>query len=494
MAEETAGPAGPLTGPLLQHLEWLSSLGPACLAVHAGPDHVIAYANPGFLALAGDRPLLGRSVGDALPELAGQGYREVLDQVRHTGQPFRAEALPLHLAPGTGPQPRYLELTCHPLTDAGGAVDGVLVHGLDITGRVLAQRRLEARLLRHALEQELLAQLGQRTLAGMPAAHMVPQALAELAEILGATSATLWQAQPDRETLRLRFGHGLDGGETGAAPVAVADDNTVSRALREARPVLVDNGGAVNDLAPPLVDCAHARSSANVLVPGDDDPWGVLSLASPDAHRFDTDAALFLQRAADLLGRALRRDGAPAPAPTAEAPAAEAPAAPAHTTDAPATPAHTTEAPAAPAPTPAARGARTVLLVEDEPVVRALTAQLLRRGGYAVLDAGRADDAIALAARRARPIDLLIVDRHVPQLDGREAAEGLREAYPGVPVLHLSGYATDRAPREPGREATGPLLHKPFTAAELMRAVHAAIGGGTAPSAPPYAPPAAPLP
>src|SRR5690606_12916965 len=165
MAEETSGRAGPLDAQLLQHLEWLTSLNPGFLAVQTGPDHVFRYANPAFQALAGSRPLLDRSMRDAFPDIADQGFHELLDQVYRTGQPFRGEVVPVHLAPGSGEQPRYLDLSYHPVRDDQGAVVGLLTHGLDVTERVRAQQQAEARLQRQARQQEVVAQLGQRTLA-----------------------------------------------------------------------------------------------------------------------------------------------------------------------------------------------------------------------------------------------------------------------------------------------------------------------------------------
>lgn len=91
------------------------------------------------------------------------------------------------------------------------------------------------------------------------------------------------------------------------------------------------------------------------------------------------------------------------------------------------------------APAPAG-GHETLLVVEDEQMVRALAVTLLRRRGYQVLPAGTAGDAIELAARHEGPIDLLLTDVVMPHMNGRELAERLAQLRPRIKVLYTSGY------------------------------------------------------
>jgi CheY-like chemotaxis protein len=117
-----------------------------------------------------------------------------------------------------------------------------------------------------------------------------------------------------------------------------------------------------------------------------------------------------------------------------------------------------------PAGTIAAAG-KTVLVIEDEAPVRALIARVLGRAGFRVLEAASGED----AQRRAQEhpaFDLILADVVLPDTDGRELARSLTAARPGCAVLLMSGYS-DELP--PSREAAmdAPLLHKPFTPAEL---------------------------
>jgi CheY-like chemotaxis protein len=127
----------------------------------------------------------------------------------------------------------------------------------------------------------------------------------------------------------------------------------------------------------------------------------------------------------------------------------------------------------------AARGAETILLVEDEDMVRSLVSDALRRDGYRVLDAGGPTEAQQIAAGHEGPIDLLITDVVMPKLSGRELAEDLARQRREMKVLYMSGY-TDAAVMNTGlahKEVA--FLQKPFTPAELSHKVREVLEGRT---------------
>ena len=114
----------------------------------------------------------------------------------------------------------------------------------------------------------------------------------------------------------------------------------------------------------------------------------------------------------------------------------------------------------------------TVLLVEDEDVVRKLVKQVLEQSGYAVLEAS--DGAQALELGRSRNVDLLVTDMVMPKLGGVEVAAALRRHRPELKVLYMSGYAEGAlAPGTLGTATT--LLEKPFTFATLTEKVRALL-------------------
>jgi PAS domain S-box-containing protein len=119
---------------------------PAIMCVMSGPDHVIEMANQRFLELAGGRKLAWRPVRAALPELAGQGFADVLDRVFASGEAVEGHNVRLLLAPAadgtddahTGLEEHFLDFVCMALREPDGSVSGVLLHGVDVTERARA--------------------------------------------------------------------------------------------------------------------------------------------------------------------------------------------------------------------------------------------------------------------------------------------------------------------------------------------------------------------
>src|SRR5262249_5817553 len=94
------------------------------------------------------------------------------------------------------------------------------------------------------------------------------------------------------------------------------------------------------------------------------------------------------------------------------------------------------------------RGGETVLLVEDEDAVRALAREVLRRQGYAVLEARHGVDALRIAERHADDIHLMITDVVMPHMSGRDLAQRLSAVRPRMKVLFMSGYSDHAVHRD----------------------------------------------
>src|SRR5262249_40317724 len=121
------------------------------------------------------------------------------------------------------------------------------------------------------------------------------------------------------------------------------------------------------------------------------------------------------------------------------------------------------------------RGSETVLLVEDEDGVRALTRHTLQGCGYTVLEARDGAEAVRVAGQRQGRIALLLTDVVLPRMSGREVAEHLGSVQPGLKVLFLSGYTDDAVVRHGILEAEVAFLQKPFTPASLAAKVRAVL-------------------
>ena len=122
------------------------------------------------------------------------------------------------------------------------------------------------------------------------------------------------------------------------------------------------------------------------------------------------------------------------------------------------------------------RGSETVLLVEDDEPLRTLAREILSIQGYTVLDATSPSEALRLADAHPGPIHLLLTDVVMPQMNGRQVADHLLAARPGLKVLFMSGY-TDAAIVEHGVLEPGThFLQKPFTPDGVSRKVREVLG------------------
>jgi signal transduction histidine kinase/ActR/RegA family two-component response regulator len=202
------------------------------MCILRGPNHVFEFANAAYMRLVGQRELLGKTVRAALPEVAGQGLFERLDEVFQTGKPYKAVDLQLSLqrAPDCAETLAYLDFVYQPII-LGGEVTGIFVQGFDATERTVARK---------ALQQSEL-----RLKEGMKAAGMVvwdwdlvsdDMVFSDNApELFGATWSelpTIWKAVDPADLARLEA----------ERQAALACNGSYSEVIRLFRP---DNGQVV---------------------------------------------------------------------------------------------------------------------------------------------------------------------------------------------------------------------------------------------------------
>jgi signal transduction histidine kinase/DNA-binding NarL/FixJ family response regulator len=171
--------------------EWLQQA-PAVIAILHGPEHVFVLANPRYVEIVGHREVLGLPIRAALPELAGQGLYELLDQVYRTGETFvgRETLVQLQTPGKDGLHDVYFDFVYHPIRDATGQVEGIFAHAVDVTDQVLARRQLEREIAERERTQALLA--GQRTVLELVArGGSQAEALELLTHFIEAESADM---------------------------------------------------------------------------------------------------------------------------------------------------------------------------------------------------------------------------------------------------------------------------------------------------------------
>jgi PAS domain S-box-containing protein len=134
-----------------EHLRSLFNQAPGFVAILMGPRHVFELANEAYYQLVGHREIIGKTVWEALPEVAGQGFEAFLDSVYTTGVPWATRGMPVAVQPvRNGPiVQRYVDLVYQPYRDAHGTTIGIFAQGYDVTDAVEAQaagRESDARL------------------------------------------------------------------------------------------------------------------------------------------------------------------------------------------------------------------------------------------------------------------------------------------------------------------------------------------------------------
>jgi len=113
----------------------------------------------------------------------------------------------------------------------------------------------------------------------------------------------------------------------------------------------------------------------------------------------------------------------------------------------------------------------TILLVEDNEVLRGMAARALRSSGYQVLEAGTGEDALSVGERRETRIDLLLTDMVLPGMSGRALAYRLGVRHPQIRTLVMSGYPPDETAPSDARPVDADYLMKPFTCTILSAKV-----------------------
>jgi DNA-binding response OmpR family regulator len=114
---------------------------------------------------------------------------------------------------------------------------------------------------------------------------------------------------------------------------------------------------------------------------------------------------------------------------------------------------------------------KTVLLVEDDALVRHLTSRLLRADGYTVLQAANGKEAIRIARDFQGEIHLVVTDVIMPELSGKELFIEIKAVRPGTKVLYITGYSENILIHNGSLNLNDPLLPKPFSAVALRSKV-----------------------
>jgi PAS domain S-box-containing protein len=147
-----------------KRLETLFMDAPAMITIFAGPEHTFKLVNPLYQQLVGPRPLLGKPIREAMPELIGQPIFELLDRVYQTGEPFYATEMMVKLDHTNSGElgNNYYNFIYQPTYDLAGVVDGILVFAYEVTTQVRARHQIELQEHKLRLLNEKLASTNEK--------------------------------------------------------------------------------------------------------------------------------------------------------------------------------------------------------------------------------------------------------------------------------------------------------------------------------------------
>jgi len=219
-----------------QRLTQLFELAPGMMAMLSGPEHRYEMANPAYTNLIGNRELIGIPVREALPEIARQGFVELLDKAYQTGIAYVGNAVELNIqpTPGETEQTHILDFVFQPVKDTQGTVTGIFIQGHDITQRALADRRMR-----------FLDSLGKATAASTDADVVLATTTQLLGEHLGVSVCAYADMDQDEDGFTIRGNWAAPGAHGIVGHYSLAAFGTLAVAnLGEGLPLILHNTAA----------------------------------------------------------------------------------------------------------------------------------------------------------------------------------------------------------------------------------------------------------
>ncbi|CAN5855811.1 hypothetical protein BH11PSE13_BH11PSE13_11790 [soil metagenome] len=530
---------------------------PGFICVLGGPEHVFELVNESYLQLVGHRDIEGKPVRQALPELEGQGFYELLDEVYRTRKHFVGEGTKIMLQREAGAPlaERYVDFVYQPIVDANGMATGVFAEGYDVTEKMQAENELrslnnglEARIaertrdlesalgrlraesaereaaqeaLRQAQKMEAVGQLTggiahdfNNLLQGITGSldvlklrlqlgrtenldRLIAGAMGSAQRAAGLTHRLLAFSRrqpldpkplrvnglvaPMKDLLRRTMGENIriELVLAGGLWTTLCDANQLESAILNlcinARDAMPDGGMLTVETSNAALDDSYAEQTrdlkpgqyvcVSVTDTGAGMPPDVLSKAfdpffttKPIGQGTGLGLSMIYgfakqsQGHVKLYSEAGHGTSAKLYLPRHHGDAAAPQAIPQIRPD------HHTEE------------GETLLVVEDEPVVRSLVVDLLHGLGYSTVEA--ADGAAALRILQSdQRVDLLVTDVGLPQMNGRQVYDAARVTRPDLKVLFMTGYAENATLASgflrPGME----MITKPFAMEKLASKV-----------------------
>lgn len=521
-----------------RHLRRLVEQAPGFTAVLRGPSHVFEMANAAYLRLVGHRDIIGKTVREALPEIARQQFPSLLDKVYDTGQPFVGRGIRalLEQEGSTALVERYLDFVYQPIFDADGATIGIFVQGNDIT----EQKHAEDELQEYREHLESLVVERTRALEESEAQRRQAQKMEAIGQLTGGVAhdfnnllavvignaelARKRASDPDIERL---LSNVLQAGERGAKltrqllafarkqplslePIDVPQTiagmqdlfvRTIGPSIRIETDLAPDLGPVVTDRNQLEIALLNLAINARDAMPS----GGVLTIAANNvpAHEHPEDLAI-----GEYVRIVVRDTGSGIPEeirPKVFEPffttkdigkgtglglsqiygfvkQQGGSVTLQSTTDQgtefalylPRAQRQPQPDEIEPAPQSYEGSGTHILVIDDDPGVRSFVVESLRNCGHKVTEAEHGASGLAML-RQHPDIRLVVADFAMPVLDGLGFIETARVVRPDIPILLMTGYADVEKLKET-RLKDVPLILKPFNIDMLLGTIAETLG------------------
>ena len=244
------------------------------------------------------RGLRPADISPALEALVGPLMRQVLSSGQSVvDHEFSA------VAPGDGTRHDWL-FNVYPVHDAEQSLLGLAVAVIDVTDRRRNLERLEAQ----ARHLTTVVEIGMAALGGTPVRHLVPAAVAAVRAVVGGDRVALLRSESGGDEFVLESVDPVDAGPVGTVVVRRGDRSLAGQALADEAPIVSSDTQSDDRFdTTPLAGDMPVRSAVAVLIPGGDEPFGVLAMYSRQQRDINADEVTFIQAIANVIGTAVER-------------------------------------------------------------------------------------------------------------------------------------------------------------------------------------------
>ncbi|MEW6569981.1 MAG: PAS domain S-box protein [Nitrospirota bacterium] len=236
----------------------------------------------------------GKNHFDLYPNKENEAiFRKVVE----TGEPYVTYAKPFEYAEHPEWGISYWDWNLQPVRDIDGKIRGVVLSLLNVTDRIKSQK-----------QRAVVAELGQAALAGMGLYELMNKSVALVAQTLGVEYCKVLELLPNGKALLLIAGIGWKEGLVGRGTVSAGTESQAGYTLSSDKPVIVEDLRTETRFSgPPLLHDHGVVSGMSVIIPGREDPFGVLGAHTTQQRTFTQDDIHFLQAVANVLAEAIEQ-------------------------------------------------------------------------------------------------------------------------------------------------------------------------------------------